>query len=71
MRIKVNGKDQLIQKDTVSVSELLKSNNVASVEMVSVQLNGEFVDKNDLDNISLKESDELDFLYFMGGGERL
>jgi len=70
MRIKVNGKDQLIQKDTVSVSELLKSNNVASVEMVSVQLNGEFVDKNDLDNISLKESDELDFLYFMGGGER-
>ena len=45
-------------------------NNVESVEMVSAQLNGSFIDKNDFDNISLKENDELEFLYFMGGGER-
>ena len=70
MKIKVNGKDQSIQKNAVSVSELLKRNNVESVEMVSVQLNGNFIDKNDFDKISLKENDELDFLYFMGGGER-
>ena len=70
MKIKVNGKDQSIQKTAVSVSELLKSNKVESIEMVSVQLNGNFIDKNDFDKISLKENDELDFLYFMGGGER-
>ena len=69
MKIKVNGKDQLIQKNEVSVSELLKKNNVESIEMVSVQLNGNFINKNDFDKISLKENDELDFLYFMGGGE--
>ena len=70
MKIKVNGKDQSIQENAVSVSEILKSNKVESIEMVSVQLNGNFVDKNDLDKISLNENDELDFLYFMGGGER-
>jgi len=69
MKIKVNGKDQSIQKNEVSVLELLKSNDVASVEMVSVQLNGNFIDKNDFETISLKENDEFDFLYFMGGGE--
>lgn len=70
MKIKLNGKDQSIQKNGVSVLELLKRNNVESIEMVSVQLNGIFIDKNDFDKISLKENDELDFLYFMGGGEK-
>ena len=70
MKIKVNGKDQSIKKAAVSVSELLKMNKVESIEMVSVQLNGNFIDKNDFDKISLKENDELDFLYFMGGGEK-
>jgi len=70
MKIKVNGKDQSIQKNTVSVSELLKRNKVESIEMVSVQLNGNFIDKNDFDKKKLKENDELDFLYFMGGGEK-
>ena len=70
MKIKVNGKDQSIQKNAVSVSEVLKRNNVESVEMVSVQLNGNFIDKNNFEKTLLKEKDELDFLYFMGGGER-
>lgn len=70
MKIKVNGKDQSIQENAVSVSELLKRNKVGSIEMVSVQLNGNFIDKNDFDKISLKENDELDFLYFMGGGKK-
>lgn len=69
MKIKVNGKDQSIPKNEVSVLELLKNNNVESVEMISVQLNGSFIDKNDFEKKSLKENDELDFLYFMGGGE--
>ena len=68
MNIKVNGKNQSIQNNAVTVLELLKSNNVESVEMISVQLNGNFIDKNDFIKIYLKENDELDFLYFMGGG---
>ena len=70
MKIKVNGKDQSIQKNAVSISDLLKLNKVESIEMVSVQLNGNFIDKNNFEKTLLKEKDELDFLYFMGGGER-
>ncbi len=70
MKITVNGKEEIIQKTEISVLELLKSNNVQSVEMISVQLNGNFVDNSELENILLKENDELDFLYFMGGGSQ-
>ena len=68
MKLKVNGKVQSVPKDNISVLELLKNNDVQSIEMISVQLNGNFIDKNVFEKISLKETDELDFLYFMGGG---
>ena len=70
MKLKVNGKTQSILKDDISILELLKYNDVQSIEMISVQLNGNFIDKNVFDKIYLKENDEFDFLYFMGGGER-
>jgi sulfur carrier protein len=70
MKLKVNGKVQSVLKDDISILELLKNNDVQSIEMISVQLNGNFIDKNVFDKISLKENDEFDFLYFMGGGER-
>ena len=68
MKIKVNGKDQVLDKSQVSVSDLLGINNVEMPDMVSVQLNGDFVKKEDFTNTHLKENDEIDFLYFMGGG---
>ena len=36
--------------------------------MVSVQLNDDFVDRNEWDALLIKEGDSVDFLYFMGGG---
>jgi len=36
--------------------------------MVSIQLNGEFVVRDDYDSTLVNEGDEVDFLYFMGGG---
>ncbi len=68
MKIKVNGKEQNFDKDSLSVSELLNLSKVEKPEMVSVQLNGEFVKKEDLEKTNLKENDEVEFLYFMGGG---
>ncbi len=68
MNVKVNGKDQSFDKDSVSVSEMLTLCDVNQPDMVSVQLNGEFVKKEDYTSISVKERDEIDFLYFMGGG---
>jgi len=67
MNIKVNGEVKEI-KDGVSVTEMLKIENVEMPDMVSVQLNGEFVERDEFQETVLKENDEIEVLYFMGGG---
>ena len=69
MTIKVNGESQHVESGT-TVGQLLVINQVAQPDMVSVQLNGEFLDRNRFPDTLLKEGDEVDFLYFMGGGGR-
>lgn len=66
-KIIVNGEAQDVSLP-LTVSELIKANNVAQPEMVSVQVNEEFLDRNDYDKRTLADGDEVDFLYFMGGG---
>lgn len=67
-KIQVNGKEQEFESSSVSIIELIKLNNVLQPEMVSVQLNGEFVEREDYGSTLAKDKDEVDFLYFMGGG---
>ena len=52
----------------LNVSELIQQQNVQQPEMVSVQVNEEFAEREDWESIQLKEGDKVDFLYFMGGG---
>jgi len=68
MKLKVNGDEQKYDKQSLTISELLTLAAVDNPDMVSVQLNGIFVDKSLFPSTSLKEGDTLDFLYFMGGG---
>jgi len=65
--LKVNGKEQELN-ETLSVSGLIKLNKVSQPDMVSIQLNGNFVIRENYDSTLLNEGDEIDFLYFMGGG---
>ena len=67
MTIKVNGMAQEIE-GSLSVADLLVRNKAEQPDMVSVQLNGEFVQRDRYGVTTLKENDEIDFLYFMGGG---
>ncbi|OGF53453.1 MAG: thiamine biosynthesis protein ThiS [Candidatus Firestonebacteria bacterium RIFOXYC2_FULL_39_67] len=67
MKVKINGKEHEFERE-MSVSELLILNKVESPDMVSVQLNGEFVKKEEFSRTIIKENDSVDFLYFMGGG---
>ena len=69
MKVSINGRTQDIIGDSQTIAELLKISKVESPEMVSVQLNGEFIEQLDFANVQVKELDEVDFLYFMGGGE--
>jgi sulfur carrier protein len=68
--IQVNGKEQIIEAASISVLELIKLNNVLNADMVSVQLNGEFVDREVYTSTIVNANDEVDFLYFMGGGSQ-
>jgi sulfur carrier protein len=68
MNMIVNGETQKVADTPLSIAGLLDLNHVESPEMVSVQLNGEFVDRKKYQDTLLKEQDEVDFLYFMGGG---
>ena len=66
-KIIVNGEYQEVQLP-VTVSDIIKQLNVAQPEMVSVQVNEEFVEREEFDTLQLNEGDSIDFLYFMGGG---
>lgn len=52
----------------LTLGELIKINKVFQPEMVTVQVNEEFVERDVWDKTQLKEGDRVDFLYFMGGG---
>ncbi len=66
-KITVNGEAQEVQLP-LNLTELIKQNDVQQPEMVSVQVNDDFVDRNEWDALQIKEGDSIDFLYFMGGG---
>lgn len=66
--IKVNGESQEVVLP-MTVEELIKNNNVENPELVSVQVNEEFLDRNDYARRQVKDGDEIDFLFFMGGGQ--
>ena len=66
-KIIVNGESQEVQLP-LSLTELIKQNDVQQPEMVSVQVNDDFVDRAEWDSLQIMEGDTVDFLYFMGGG---
>lgn len=67
MKIQVNSKIQE-HEDEISLADLLVKNKVEMPEMVSVQINGEFIKRENFKTTIIKEDDTIDFLYFMGGG---
>lgn len=52
----------------LTLGELIKINKVFQPEMVTIQVNEDFAEKEDYEKIQLKDGDRVDFLYFMGGG---
>ena len=67
MAIFVNGKSIPFEK-TITVKELLTVQKVEMPEYVTVQINEEFIAKEDFETFAVKDGDAVEFLYFMGGG---
>lgn len=69
MRVSTNG-EQVILESTVTVEELLVLLKVEMPEYVTVQINNEFIDRDKFAVRQINEGDEIEFLYYMGGGEK-
>lgn len=55
-------------KDGLTLPELLEAENVEMPEYVTVSVNEEFVEADKKQTTVLKDGDNVEFLYFMGGG---
>jgi sulfur carrier protein len=69
MFIKVAG-EKKEYADKITVKELIEKENVDNPEYVTVTVNDEFIAREAFETTALKEADEVEFLYFMGGGAR-
>ena len=52
----------------ITAGQLVIDEKVENPEYVTVTVNDEFVENHDLENVVVKENDNIEFLYFMGGG---
>lgn len=66
IRIQLNGKPQEI-KAGQSLADLLAKWRIKP-ELVTVELNEEIVQKLDYDTTVLKDGDQVNFVFYMGGG---
>ncbi|MDR1190794.1 MAG: sulfur carrier protein ThiS [Verrucomicrobiales bacterium] len=69
MKLTINGELKEVAKATLTVTELLKLENVTMPDMVTVQLNDEFMRPHQYPGITVSDGDTINFLYFMGGGQ--
>lgn len=67
MNLLINGESVEVN-DGLSVVQLLKVCNVKMPDMVSVELNGNILNRASFDATLLNDGDHIEFLYFMGGG---
>ena len=67
MKITVAGEKKEYE-DNLTVAKLIELENVETPQYVTVSVNEEFVESDAFDTTTLKEGDEVEFLYFMGGG---
>lgn len=68
MIVKVNGEKLSVEK-SLNIDELLVAAKAEQPEYVTVQKNGEFVERDDFAKTFVEDGDEIEFLYFMGGGQ--
>ena len=67
MQVKINGKAEEISGGTVL--DLLQAKKIEP-RMVAVEVNDTLVDRDHLATAHLNEGDRVEFLFYMGGGQR-
>jgi len=70
MTFTINGRTDSVDTARLSVVELLELKDVEAPDMVSVQLNGDILERSAFESSYVTDGDDVEFLYFMGGGAR-
>lgn len=69
MQLTVNGKEtELTENPARTITFLLEELEVKESLYVTVELNGDILDRPVFDSTLVKSGDVIEFLYFMGGG---
>ncbi len=72
MKLTINGKEtDLATPEGLTVTDLLAEKQVKMPDMVTVELNGEILERKTFATTLLRDGDRVEFLYFMGGGGEL
>ncbi len=67
MTIQINGEAVDIDGE-LTVTQLLADREVKMPDMVSVELNGNILQRDSFESTTIRDGDKVEFLYFMGGG---
>ncbi len=66
MKIKVNGKNEIIEEN-INLEQYLKNKNINKNSVV-VMLNENIIKKHSFENTFIKENDSIEILRFVAGG---
>lgn len=67
MKITVAGETKEVV-DGLTIAELIRQENVENPDYVTVSVNDEFAESDSFSSRKLQDGDNVEFLYFMGGG---
>ena len=68
MKITVAGVTKEVA-DGLTVAQLIEQEKVETPQYVTVTINDDFVESGTFETTVLKDGDNFEFLYFMGGGQ--
>jgi sulfur carrier protein len=69
MNLTVNGKPATIDgRESLNITALLTELKVEQPDYVTVELNGDILEREHFGATFVKSGDAVEFLYFMGGG---
>jgi sulfur carrier protein len=69
MKVTINGKETpLSENPTRTIDSLLEELDVNQRSYVTVELNGEVLERTEHESTPVSHGDTIEFLYFMGGG---
>jgi sulfur carrier protein len=68
MKLTIAGETKEV-KDGITIAELIVQEDVETPEYVTVSVNDEFAQRENFETQKLQDGDNVEFLYFMGGGQ--